>query len=199
MFETLIISMMNRCLTKETKPRSSHRDSTQPVACIRSFEPSVYRVASHCRLIQATFQAQRQLWYSPTCDRYKDTVIVSFHDVKCKQDYIWRKIDTITESLAKTANRAKQNTVQDGLSSKSSHSPGWIQLVMRAHSRQSTPGLRGSVRNSQIPPDSGVQSTKKEKACERWKRRIGEIVSQRSTNCTPLTHTPLFHTTCRLY
>ena len=135
-------------LTKENKPISSwtHRDSTQPVACIRGYEPSgaSYRVIRRliCRLIQATFQAQRQLWYSPTCDRYKDTVIVSFHDVKCKQDYIWRKIDTITESLAKTAKRAKQNTVQDGLSSKSSHPPGWIQLVMRAHSRQSTTGDR---------------------------------------------------------
>ena len=110
-------------LTKENKPISSwtHRDSTQPVACIRGYEPSgaSYRVIRRliCRLIQAPFQAQRQLWYSPTCDRYKDSVIVSFHDVKCKQDYIWRKIDTITESLAKTAKRAKQNTVQDGLSS----------------------------------------------------------------------------------
>ena len=117
----------------------THRYSTQPVACIRGYEPSgaSYRVATHCRLIQATFQAQRQLWYSPTCVRYKDTVIVSFYDVKCKQNYIWRKIDTITESLTKTANRAKQNTVQDGSSSKSSHSSCWIQLVMRAHSRQS--------------------------------------------------------------
>ena len=46
--------------TKENKPLSSwnHRDSTQPVACIRGNEPSraSYRGATHCRLIQDQFR-----------------------------------------------------------------------------------------------------------------------------------------------
>ena len=55
----------------------THCSSTQPVACIRGYEPSGASqrgVASGlhlCGLTQATFQAQRQLSYSSTCSRYR--------------------------------------------------------------------------------------------------------------------------------
>ena len=56
----------------------THRYSTQPVACIRGYEPSAasYRVIRRltCRLLQATFQAQRQLLSSSTCSRYENAV-----------------------------------------------------------------------------------------------------------------------------
>ena len=86
--------------------------------------------------------------------------------------------------------RARQNTYQNGLSSKSSLSPCVsTPCTMRAHFRQSPPGLWGSVCWQQIPTWRGSRNRK------RWKRHVSvqyqwrENVPIKENNSVPLTRT----------
>ena len=100
-------------------------DSTQPVACIRGYEPSggSHRAVWLWGFIQATFQAQRQMPHSSTCNRYKMQYNgIIFVTSNVNNNTSDAKYESITEFPTNAARRAKQDTKQGGLSSKSSHS-----------------------------------------------------------------------------